>query len=162
MRGGAVPPAVLLAALGLALAFAPRSAWVRSLFALLGGAGLVAFLPIPRNWLEAVYLAHWASVIATAASVHFVRRLGHPSIAIALSLNAGVWASAVVRLSGSPFDLFIALPWVLILFPASWVVNQHNAIPVKVVASWIIAVAGLAATLQFLSVTPGYLPDHLE
>jgi len=30
------------------------------------------------------------------------------------------------------------------------------------VSSWVIAIAALAATLQLLPVTPGYLPDHLE
>jgi hypothetical protein len=83
-------------------------------------------------------------------------------MALALSLNAGVWASAVVYLSGSRLDLLKALPCVLILFPASWIVGRRASIPVKVVSSWIIAVAALAAALQLLPVTPGYLPDHLE
>ena len=55
-----------------------------------------------------------------------------------------------------------ALPFVLIFLPASWVVARTTSIPVKVVSSWVIAVAVLAATLQLLPVTPGYLPDHLE
>ncbi|HET6972107.1 MAG TPA: hypothetical protein VFH92_13350 [Phenylobacterium sp.] len=29
-------------------------------------------------------------------------------------------------------------------------------------ASWLIAIAALAAALPFLPVTPGYLPDHLD
>jgi hypothetical protein len=161
MRGGVLPPALLFAALGLALSCAPRSAWAPSLLALLASVGAFSFLPVPQNWLEGVYLACWISVIATAASVHFVRGLG-PGVALALSLNAGIWASAVVHLSGSRLDLLNALPCVLILFPASWVVRRHASIPVKVASSWIIAVAVLAATLQLLPVTPGYLPDHLE
>ena len=162
MRGGALPPALLFTALGLALAFAPRSARVASLLALVASVSAFSFLPIPQSWLEGVYLAFWISVIATAASVHFARGLARPSVALALSLNAGAWASGVVHLSGSPLDLVKALPCVLILFPASWVVGRHTSIPVKVVSSWIIAVAVLAATLQLLTVTPGYLPDHLE
>jgi len=100
-------------------------------------------------------------VIATAANVHLVR--GLPSwAALALSVNTGVWASAVVSVSGSRLDLLTALPCVLILLPASWVVARRAPIAVKVVSSWGIAVAVLAATLQLLPVTPGYLPDHLE
>jgi hypothetical protein len=38
----------------------------------------------------------------------------------------------------------------------------YAAAPIKVVSSWVIAVAILAATLQLLPVTPGCLPDHLE
>jgi hypothetical protein len=161
MRGGVVPPALLFVALGLALAFAPRSAWAPSLLALFATLGALTFLPVPQVWLEGVFLGCWISVIATAASVHLVRGLS-PRAALALSLNAGVWASAVVCLSGSRLDLLKALPWVLIVLPASWVVGRHSSIPVKVVSSWVIAVAVLAATLQLLPVTPGYLPDHME
>jgi hypothetical protein len=32
----------------------------------------------------------------------------------------------------------------------------------KVLASWLIAIAVLVASLSFLPVTPGYQPDHLE
>jgi hypothetical protein len=161
MRGGALPPALLFASLGLALAFASRRAWVPSLLALLASAAAFSFLPIPLSWLEGVYLACWASVVATAASVHLVGGL-RPRVALALSLNVGVWAGAVAHLSGSRLDLLTALPCALIVFPASWIVGRYDAIPIKVVSSWIIAVAVLAATLQLLTVTPGYLPDHLE
>ena len=162
MRGGALPPALLFAALGFSLAFAPVRARVLALAALLASVGAFSFMPIPESWLEGVYLAFWTSVIATAAGVHFVRGLACRPVAPALALNAGIWASAVVRLSGAPIDLLHALPFVLLLFPARWLVDRYTAIPVKVMASWIIAVAVLAATLQLIAVTPGYLPDHLE
>lgn len=161
MRGGVVPPALLFAALGLALAFAPRSAWAPSLLALFATLAAFTFLPVPQVWLEGVFLGCWISVIATAASVHLSRGLS-PRAALALSLNAGAWASAVVCLSGSRLDMLKALPFVLIFLPASWVVGRHASIAVKVVSSWVIAVAVLAATLQLLPVTPGYLPDHME
>jgi len=64
--------------------------------------------------------------------------------------------------SGSRLDLLKALPFVFDIL-ARIVARARNAsIPVKVVSSWVIAVAVLAATLQLLPVTPGYLPDHLE
>ena len=156
-----MPPALLFLALGLALSVAPPRARTRSLFALLATLGAFTFLPVPRTWLESIFLGCWISVVATAASVHLVRGLS-PHGAFALSINAGVWASAVVCLSGSRVDLLKALPCVLTFLPASWVVSRHHSIPVKVVSSWVIAVAVLAATLQLLPVTPGYLPDHLE
>jgi hypothetical protein len=161
MRGGVVPPALLFLALGLALSFTPRRARGPSLLALLATLGAGAFIRVPQTWLEGVFFACWISVIATAASVHLVPGL-RAWAAIALSLNAGVWASTVVSLSGSRLDLLKALPCVLILLPAAWVVRRQASIPVKVVSSWIIAVAILAATLQLLPVTPGYLPDHVE
>jgi hypothetical protein len=161
LRGGALPPALLCAAVGLALAFAPRRAWLPSLFALAVTAIALAAVPVPRNRLEAVFLACWVSVAATAATVHLPRGLTTRG-AVALSLNAGIWSGAEVALAGSRPDLAKALVCVLLLLPAALIVGRRTPIIVKVVSSWLIAVAILAATLQFLPVTPGYLPDHLD
>jgi hypothetical protein len=161
MRGGVLPPALLFSALGLALAFAPRRAWAPSVFALFATLAAFTVVPVPPAWLEGIFLGCWISVIVTAASVHLMGGL-KPWVAMALSLNAGVWTAAVVSVSGSRLDLLKALPCVFILLPASWFVGRHTSIPVKVVSSWVIAIAVLAATLQLLPVTPGYLPDHLE
>jgi hypothetical protein len=46
--------------------------------------------------------------------------------------------------------------------PSAWVTRRHGPIPVKVTSSWLIAIAALTVLLQFLPVTPGYIPDHLE
>jgi hypothetical protein len=156
-----VPPALLFLALGLALAFAPRSAWVPSLLALLAALAAFAFVPVPHAWIEGVFLGCWISVVVTSASVHLAHGV-RPRVAIALSLNAGLWSSVVISLSGSRLDLVTALPSVLIILPAAWLVSRHASIPVKVVSSWVIAVAVLAAALQMLPITPGYLPDHME
>ncbi|MBI3677329.1 MAG: hypothetical protein HY243_12020 [Proteobacteria bacterium] len=121
----------------------------------------VTFAPLPAAWLEAVFLATWISVAANAASVHLPGGITSRG-ALALSLNTGIWCGAVIALSGSRLDLVKALPCVFILVPAAWIVRRHTPIIVKVVSSWLIAVAVLAATLQFLPVTPGYMPDHLE
>jgi hypothetical protein len=161
MRGGVVPPALLFLALGLALTFASPRVWAPSLLALLATLGAGAFVRLPQTWLEGVFFSCWVSVIAAAASVHLRGGL-KAWAAVALSLNTAVWASAVVSLSGSQLDLLKALPCVLIFLPASWVVGRYASIPVKVVSSWVIAVAVLAVTLQMLPVTPGYRPDHLE
>ena len=161
LRGGALPPALLCAALGLALAFAPREARWPSLLALMATAIAVSFAPIPEGWLEAAFLACWVSVVTSAASVHLHDGVGLRA-AFALSLNAGIWSGAVVALGGSRLDLAKALLWALVVLPAGWIVRRRASIVLKVVSSWLIAVAVLAAMLQFLPVTPGYLPDHLE
>jgi hypothetical protein len=161
MRGGVLPPALLFAALGLALGCARQRARAASLLGLLAGIGLSALVTFSGDAIEYVFLACWISIIVTAASVHLVRG---PSkwVAIALSLNAGLWATAVAQLSASSLELLEALPCVLIMFPTAMLVRRGASIPVKVVSSWIIAIAGLSAALQLLPVTPGYLPDHLE
>ena len=161
MRGGALPPALLCAALGLALAFAPRRTWVPSVVTVTITTSALAALSIPGEWLEGVFLGCWASVVATAATVHLSRGLT-ARCAVVLSLNAGVWSGAELALTGSRLDVAKALGCVLLLFPARLIVGWRAPLIVKVVSSWLIAVAILAATLQFLPVTPGYLPDHLD
>jgi hypothetical protein len=161
LRGGALPPALLCSALGLALAFAPRRAWVASLVALAATAAALDLMPVPRAWLEAVFFGGWMSVAASAAMVHLSRGLSRGA-ALALSLNAGIWSGAETALAGSGADLAKALGCVLLLLPAALIVGCRAPVIVKVVSSWLIAVAILAATLQFLPVTPGYLPDHLD
>jgi len=161
MRGGIVPPALLCAALGLALAFTPRNAWAPSVLTLLSTLAALTFIPVPGAWLEGAFLGCWISVIATAGSLQLFPKITCLA-ALILSINAGTWASVVTHLSGSRLDLVEALPWVLILWPASWVASHFGSIPIKVVSSWLIAVAALSITLQLLPVTPGYLPDHME
>jgi hypothetical protein len=161
MRGGIVPSALLFASLGLALTFSPRNIWTPSLLVLLATLMVLTFLPMPRSWLEGVFLGCWISVLATAGSLQLFHKIAAQA-ALILSINAGVWASAVAHLSGSRSELLEALPCVLILWPASWIAGRYGAIPLKVVSSWIIAIAALSGTLQLLPVTPGYLPDHLE
>jgi hypothetical protein len=68
----------------------------------------------------------------------------------------------VIALAGSRLDLLRALPCAFVLLPAALTVDQRKPIIVKVVSSWLIAVAVLAAILRFLPVTPGYMPDHME
>jgi hypothetical protein len=161
VRGGALPPALLSAALGLALAFAPRRAWLPSLVTLTTTTVSLAALPIHREWLEGVFLGGWVSVAATAATVHLPRGL-NAGTAVALSLNAGLWSGAEIAVAGSRLDIAKALVCVSLIFLTGFIVAWRAPIIVKVVASWLIAVAILAATLQFLPVTPGYLPDHLD
>ncbi|MFL6600938.1 MAG: hypothetical protein ACJ8R9_06360 [Steroidobacteraceae bacterium] len=50
----------------------------------------------------------------------------------------------------------------LVILPAVWITNRRVLIALRVLASWLIAVAMLGALLQFLPVTPGYIPDHME
>ena len=58
-------------------------------------------------------------------------------------------------------DLAIALPCVLILLVGRPVVVGGWGIGVKVVASWLTAVA-ILATMVSLTPTPGYVQDHME
>jgi hypothetical protein len=125
LRGGALPPALLLAALGLALGFGSSRTWAYSLLVL--GATLAALsqAAVPPAWLEIVFLGCWASTAATAAAVHLPRGLSFRCGTL-LSINAGVWAAGVAALSGSPLDLMRAAPAVLVVFPAAWLVARRG------------------------------------
>ncbi len=160
MRGGVVPPALLFAALACLLAFAPRPARLPATGAALVAAFGVAQLPLPTTWVEGVFLACWITIAATAAMVHFGRYLDRPRSLI-LAINAGTWAGAAVAIAGTTLDLAQAVPWLLLVVPGAWLVATGRGVGIKVVSSWLIAIAVLAAVLPIVP-TPGYSPDHLE
>jgi hypothetical protein len=111
--------------------------------------------------LEAAFLGCWFSVVMSAASVYASGelRIGR---ALALSFNAGAWTGAVIAVAGTAFDFVEALPCILAVLIAATKVRRRLPIATKVVATWLIAISLLAATLPFLPVTPGYVSDHME
>ncbi len=161
MRGGALPPALLAAALGFVLAFAPRKAIAPAVVTF----GLVAvaasFIRADAAKTDLIFYACWASVAATALSIHLPKLLDL-SWAMILAANAGLWAGAVIGVAGVPLDLAKSLPWVLLCLPGAWLVSRNLGIGVKVVASWLVAVSLLAAFLPVTTPTPGYAGDHME
>jgi hypothetical protein len=160
MRGGALPPALLFAALAFALAFAAPQIRIWSLAALAVTITIIAQVTFAPRWVEIAYLGCWASIVGTAAAVHLPRGMGM-RLGLAAAVNAGFWACAVVALSGVPTDLK-AISTLAVMLPAGWLIARGGSIAVKVGSSWLMAIAILAAALPFLPVTPGYAPDHLE
>jgi hypothetical protein len=61
-----------------------------------------------------------------------------------------------------PTTLLCASLGVALLWIAGRVSRRNSALVLKVVSSWLLAIATLLAVLQCLPVTPGYLPDHVE
>lgn len=160
MRGGTLPAALIFAALGFGLSFVPRPIRVPALLTAAIGALIILQLPIDISRAEVVYFACWSSVIVAAASVHLPAGLPK-SGAITLALVCGAAAGAVIGLVGSPADLAIAMTAAVVVVPASWLVASGRGIAIKVVTSWLIAIAVLSAALP-LTPTPGYAPDHME
>lgn len=158
--GGALPPALLCASLGLALAFTQaRLRWI-ALAGLLAVAVAIGLIDLAPGLRDAVFLACWLSTALTAASIHLPARW-RERLAIPLALNASVWTGAVVALAGEPLDLAKSLPAALLALPGAWLVARNRGVVLKVVSSWVIAVALLAAALPIVS-TPGYVPDHMD
>ena len=161
MRGGALPPALLCAALGLALAFAPPRVWAPALLTLAAAAVGASLVPFPASAADALFFGCWASLLAAAALVHLRQGLGSRACLL-LAANAGVWSGAVIAVSGRPLDLAIALPCALFVFAGRFRQRVAARLGLKVLASWLAAVAVLAAGLSLSPTTPGYEPDHME
>lgn len=160
MRGGVVPPALLFAALACMLAFAPRSSRLPSIIAAIVTALIIAQMPLPPKWVEVVFLGCWVSTVATAALVHFPHRLSGRR-PVLIGSNAGFWAGATVAIAGTTLDIAEAAPWLALIVPGAYLIARKYGVAVKVVSSWLIAIAVLAAVLPIVP-TPGYAPDHME
>lgn len=144
----ALPPVLLCAALGLALAFAPRRALAPAFAALVAAALASAALASAPPAAPGV----WLSLALTAAAVHWPR--GLPALAaIALAANAGAWTGAS---AAAP-----AIVAALLAFPAAWLARTPAAIAIKVVASWLIAAALLALALPFVQIAAS-APEHRD
>lgn len=161
MRGGALPPATLCAALGLALTCVETRFWRLGIITCAAVALAAAWIRLPAGWANAIFLGCWSSTALNSVRVHLVGPSGRTSTLL-LCANTGIWTGAVISVAGRKADLLAALPCTLTLLPAAWAVRRGWSIAVQVVSSWLLAVAILAATLQFLPVTPGYLPDHMD
>lgn len=160
MRGGILPAALIFAALGFALSFAPRRIQGLGLVAAAIAALLSLQLQVDPAHAEAVYLAVWSSIVVSGASVHLpdgIRERG----GVLLALVCGAAAGAVIGLAGGWPDLALAALAILVILPGTWLVGSGRGIAVKVMTSWLIAIALLAAALP-LTPTPGYAPDHME
>lgn len=163
MTGGFLPAALIFAALGFALSFAPRRVRAPALLvAAIAASAATMLLQVPPDGSMAmfIYFACWASVVVAAASVHLPGGLPQPA-AVVLSLACGAAAGAVIAATGNLQDLAAAAPAALVILPASWLVASGRGIAVKVVTSWLIAIALLAAFLP-ITPTPGYAPDHMQ
>lgn len=161
MRGAALPAALLCAALGLLLAFASWRAILCGLALLVTTSVIAAhFIPVDGRMIELAFIGCWISMIVIAAGVHLPWQ-APLWLTVAAAVDAGFWSGAVIAGEGARLDLARALPCVLIVIPARWIVGRGWQIGVKVVSSWLIAVALLAALLP-TAVTPGYVPDHMD
>jgi cell shape-determining protein MreD len=160
MRGAALPAALLCAAIGLAFAFVPRKAVLPGLILFCGGAVAGHLIPVGGSGAEIAFVACWAAIILLAASVHWPR--GLPAVvAILVGAIAGIIAGIVIAAEGVPSDLLRALPLLLLVFPARLAIRRQWQIAIKVMLSWLAAVALLAALLP-TTATPGYVPDHMD
>lgn len=158
---GLLPALLVAAAFGIASASArPAARWI-GIVVFVVVATAVALTTVPDAWSERAHLACSIAIVACSASIHFPDERS-VRVAIVLAVAAGASSGAVASLAHER----AAIVWIALLATATCLVARVAArrVPLapKIVSSWLIAVALLAATLQMLPVTPGYLPDHLE
>jgi hypothetical protein len=165
MRDGMLTGALLCGALALPLGLtSPRTRlWgVSTLVACALAANVAAVhVHIRPDWANAMFLNSWISVVGSASAVYLPCPVGLFA-ALLLSLNAGIWCGVINALAGPPLGLTQSLLALVALLPVGWAARRNANLAIKVIGSWLVAMAALSATLQFLPVTPGYLPDHLE
>lgn len=159
VNGGLVPLYLLSATIGLMLSFVPgRGAWV-AVAALALSAVLGFAVPLGLS-SRVIFTALWLTVIVVAALVYFpVARWS--AAALLLCIIAGFWLGASAALSPQRGALALGLIPVLIIIPGKWLTRTKFDIIIKVVASWMIAIASLSLFVSLIP-TPGYEPDHME
>jgi hypothetical protein len=158
---GTLPALLVAAAFGIAVANAVAAVRSSAMIALVAAATLALFAPIPAGWNERVHLACWIVIVTCGASMHRSGAID-VRIAIALAAAAGTTGGVVANLANSQAAVMSMLLVATTTCIASRFAAQRVPLAPKVASSWLIAIALLAATLQWVPVTPGYLPDHLE
>ncbi len=161
MIGGILPLMLLGAAIGLMLAFAPKKVAGYALIAV-GGAALIGFfLPVLFS-ADVLFVGVLVSVLATSILVYLPVARWSRAI-LPLSINGGLWigASASLAIDRPLFALGLGLLPLVVLLPAHWLVRIKFDIVIKVLASWMIAIASLSMFVSLMP-TPGYKPDHME
>lgn len=150
-----LPALLVTATFGIAAARARCAFWVLVAFAATAVSISCVSMPIARS--EPAHFSSWIAVVACGASVHLAAP--GPRVAFALAIAAGAGAGLITH-DATTLAMLPLVAAVALL--ASRVIARYVPLATKVVCSWLIAVALLAATLQTLPVTPGYLPDHLD
>jgi hypothetical protein len=120
---------------------------------------LASHLQFGASANDAAILACWAAIVVLAVRTYWpspMVRLNNLVIAAA----AGVVSGTAIAASASPSTLWQPLLTSLIIVPATLAVERGYAVAPRVVASWLVAVAVLAALLPYIVAHPGYVADH--
>ena len=158
--GGALPPALLAVALGLCLTrVLGRARWFALILLGLGTAA-GAMAPTAAAWSEHALLGLFAAV-AACAGLACLPRPPAPGLALVLAGVCGVLMGLAVTLTGRPVHLATALFAPMTILLAAPLSAWRGGIALKVLASWVGAIAVLAAGVSMVP-TPGYVRDHME
>jgi hypothetical protein len=165
MRTAALPDALLLSAVGLALTYAsPRQARNAAIILLVVTLAM-AFVPLAGISDDLAFNACWVSIIMTAGCVHLpfphLSERQQATLWSVLALNGGFWAGLVTHVQGGAPAVIVGLPLILLFIPGQILLKRNWGIAIKVACSWLMAIAVLEIGLNLVP-TPGYAPDHMD
>lgn len=159
MNGGIAPFLLLAGTIGLLLGLAP---WRRALAGgvVFVGAALLGFMVHAHMMLGVVFTGLFLSMILVAVLVYYPARLWAMWV-VPISINCGLWLGTCAALTSTSTGLALGLLATLLAIPVHWIARQKFVILIKVVASWMIAIASLSLFVSLMP-TPGYKLDHME
>lgn len=159
MNSEALPTLLLGAALALMLSFATRRATIIGLGACAVAAVIVFLVPLGQP-SPLVFVGLWLSVIVTAGTA-YLPTSRWVNLTVLLSSNGGFWIGAYAGTTGPARNLVAGLVVALAVIPGKWLLARKFDMIIKVIASWLIAIAALSMFVSLMP-TPGYKPDHME
>lgn len=160
MPASTLPAVMAFFALGLCLALArPRLRSGAVALAVVSAAVTYRY-PFPGIQTAGIHLLCWGFTVVAAACV-YLRQGPNWAASVALGLALGSMAGAVSGRANAPLQLILAATGSLVMFPAAWLIRRGLTMAVRVVASWLIAIACLSAAIALVP-TPGYEADHME
>lgn len=163
MKGEALAAGLLLATLAFALAFVTR----RIAVAAVGLATVimvsVAFVGTAGEGSNVLFAACWLTLIVLALSVYWPGRAQRHAW---LPFVGAAVAATIAGLLFASGNAWLSLPMAVGLAAATAgagiVVSRGWSIALRVVTSWLLAVALLVGAIPHLVVHPGYEPDHRQ
>ena len=154
-----VPAAMVFAALGLMLAFVPRktAAIGLALAIVLASVASLSRVGVAAN--DVAIMACWGAVLVLAGLTYWPDPAAQLTN-IAIAAIAGIVSGIAIVASATPSSFLQPVLASLLIIPATVAVKRGYAVAPRVVASWLVAVAVLAALLPYVVAHPGYVADH--
>jgi VanZ family protein len=154
-----VPAAMVFAALGLMLSFVPRNTAVTAVALAVFLALIASQVPIRAAFNDAAIMACWVAIAMLAIRTYWPGRAARLST-LAISAATGIASGIAIAASVAPSALWQPMLASLVVIPATVAVERGYAVAPRVVVSWLVAVAVLAALLPYVVTHPGYVADH--
>lgn len=159
--GTALPAGLLCAVAGMMLAFMPPRVGLLGALLLILFAGIALEIPAHQQAVGVVLGGCWGSLVACALCVFWPRRLSVPLVCF-LVANAGLWSGLALATNADGASSLLPIFALLIGLPAALAIRKGYGIVPRVVTSWLLAVAMIAAVLPLVVEHPGYVADHME